>query len=193
MYLEEAQSDLDFIGRLKGTKILVRGNHDYWWSSISKVRAALSKGTHALQNDSMRFGHAVICGTRGWTIPEPPSTAEETGGLEDPDYKNSAENIKIYNREVERLRMSLKDASSKREEGDVLICLTHFPPFNASEESGFTALFNEYKVDKVVYGHLHGVKDNYPLYCERGVTGYYLTSCDKVKNKLVRILWDENE
>jgi predicted phosphohydrolase len=186
MYLEDARPDLDFIGRFKGIKILVRGNHDYWWKSISGVRAALSAGTHALQNDSIRIGRAVISGTRGWTVPEPTDIAGETGS-----QGNSAENLKIYNREVERLRLSLKDAAARRKEGDVLICLTHYPPFNSKhEESGFTTLFGEYKVDKVVYGHLHRPEDHTVLYYEKNGIEYYLTSCNMVNNRLVRILGD---
>jgi predicted phosphohydrolase len=142
-----------------------------------------------LQNDSVRLGRAVICGTRGWTVPEPAAAAEETGGTEDPCYKNTAENVKIYNREVGRLRLSLKDAAAKREEGDVLICLTHFPPFDSKlGGSGFTELFGEYKVDKVVYGHLHRPDGHTPPYFEKDGIEYYLTSCNMVGNKLVRVL-----
>jgi len=179
MYLEEAQSDLDFIGRLRGNKIMVRGNHDYWWGGISKVRAALREGTHALQNDSIRLGRAVICGTRGWTLPEAHGTA--------------AEDIKIYNREVARLKLSLESASAKRKEGDIFICMTHFPPFNSKfEDSGFTALFSEYKVDKAVYGHLHGFHDHASLYHEKDGIEYYLTSCNLVNNELV-LIWPGNK
>ena len=176
MYLKDAQYDLDFIGHLKGVKILVRGNHDYWCKSISGVRAVLSENTYALQNDSFRFDGAVICGTRGWTIPE--ESVEKT-----------AEDIKLYNREIERLRFSLKHGNAKREEGDVLICMMHFPPLNSSfVDAGFAALFQEYKVNKVVFGHLHGHHIHTPLYQLRGGIEYYLTSCDKVNNNLVRIL-----
>jgi len=175
MTLDEAQPDLDCIGALPGKKILVRGNHDYWWKSISNVRAALKEGTYALQNDSMKFGNTVVCGTRGWTVPEPSGAAEE--------------DIKIYNREIERLKLSLKNAASKRGAGDTLICLMHFPPFNSKYgESGFTALFREWGVDKVVYGHLHGPYGRAELYLKKDGTEYYLTSCDKLKNKLARIV-----
>ena len=175
MYLEGAKPDLDFIGKLKGTKILIRGNHDYWWKSISNVRAVLHESIKALQNDSIRIGQAVICGTRGWTVPE----------LAD----NKDEDIKIYNREVERLKLSLIKAVSSREEGDVLICMTHFPPFNSAfEDSNLCALFSEYKVNKVVFGHLHGSNIQTPLYHVRNNIEYYLTSCDKVNNNPVRIL-----
>ena len=174
--LKDAQQDLDFIGKLKGIKVLVRGNHDYWWKSISAVRAVLHEGTYALQNDSIRFGNAVICGSRGWTVPEP-------------SVETSAEDARIYNREVERLGLSLKSAKAKRQDGDILICMTHFPPFNSKfDDNGFAVLFSEYKVDKVVYGHLHGQHIKTPLYYEKDGIEYYLTSCDKVNNTPVRIL-----
>jgi len=176
MYLKDAQDDLDFIGKLRGIKILLRGNHDYWWKSITGVRAALHEGTIALQNDSIRFDGVVICGTRGWTVPEP-------------SIEPSAEDIKLYNRELERLNISLNSAVKKRQEGDIVIAMIHYPPYNSTlEDSGFTALFKEYKVDKVVYGHLHGQHIQTPLFYEKDDIKYYLTSCDKVNNTLVRIL-----
>jgi predicted phosphohydrolase len=176
MYLKDAQYDLNFIGLLKGIKILVRGNHDYWWKSISSVRKALCGNTYAVQNDSIRFKNIVICGTRGWTVPEP---SEEI----------SAEDIKLRKREAERLQISLKDAADKRQEDDILICMMHYPPINSDlADNEFTLLLNEYKVDKVVFGHLHGSHIITPLYQIRKNIEYYLTSCDKVENNLVRIL-----
>jgi uncharacterized protein len=172
MYLKDANPDLDFIGKLKGKKVIIQGNHDYWWKSISSVRAVLQEGTHAIQNDSIRFD-----GTRGWKLPESSEEASE-------------EDIKIYNREVERMRLSLKSTIGKRQEGDVLIVMMHFPPrdYVLSKESNFTALFSEYKVNKVVYGHLHGQHIQIPLSYEKDGIEYYLTSCDKVNNKPIRIL-----
>jgi len=177
MYLKDAKQDLDFIGKLKGIKILIRGNHDYWWKSISGVRAVLSEGTYALQNDSIRFNGAVICGSRGWTLPE---SSDEP----------SAEDVKLYNREVERLSISLKSAATIRQEGDILIVMTHFPPHDylLSKDNNFTALFEMNNVNKVVYGHLHGQHIQTPLYYVKNDIEYYLTSCDKVNNKLVRVL-----
>jgi predicted phosphohydrolase len=176
MYLKDAMQDLDFIGKLKGIKILIRGNHDYWWKSISGVRASLCEGTYALQNDCIKIDGAVICGTRGWTVPEP---------LTEP----SVEDTKLYNREAERLGLSLKTAKTKREKNDILIVMMHFPPFNSKfEDNGFTELFREHNVNKVVYGHLHGRHIQTSLYYIKDGVEYYLTSCDKVDNKLVRIL-----
>ena len=175
MYLKDAKPDLDFIGKLKGIKVLIRGNHDYWWQGISKVRAALPEGVLVLQNDSIRFDGAVICGTRGWTVPEP-------------SVEVSADDVKLYNREIERMSLSLKNAAAKRQDGDVLIVMMHYPPANSTlEDSGFTALFGEYKVNKAVYGHLHGQHIQTPLYYVQNDVEYYLTSCDKVNNTLVQI------
>ena len=70
MYLSDAKADLAFLGALRGTKLLLRGNHDYWWQSVTQVRAALPQGMYALQNDTFRFGDLYVCGTRGWTVPE---------------------------------------------------------------------------------------------------------------------------
>ncbi len=69
MHLDEAKPDLEFIANLPGEKILVRGNHDYWWNSLSKVRAALPPTIRALQNDSIRFDGVSIAGSRGWSCP----------------------------------------------------------------------------------------------------------------------------
>jgi predicted phosphohydrolase len=153
----------------------VRGNHDYWWKNISGVRAALKRNIFALQNDSIRVDGFVICGTRGWVVPNPLVEA-------------SAEDLKIFNREIERLKLSLKSTSAQRKDGDILIVMMHYPPFGDSlGDSSFTSLFEEYKVSKVVYGHLHGNHIQIPLYIEKGTVEYYLTSCDKVNNTLVRI------
>ena len=98
MYLSDAIADLAFIGSLKGAKLLLRGNHDYWWQSVTKVRAALPEGMYALQNDVFRFGDLCICGTRGWTIPE------------SSHFKESADR-KLFERELIRLDLSLNAPS----------------------------------------------------------------------------------
>ena len=174
MKLENAINDLEFIAKLKGKKILIKGNHDYWWQGINKVRNSLPKNIYALQNDSIKIGNYVFCGSRGWTVE----------GAND----FTSQDLKIYHREVERFKLALKSAKNLIEEGDKLVCLIHYPPFNMRlENSLFTQLFEEYKVDKVVYGHLHGndVK-TYPNISKNGVE-YYLTSCDQTKNNLIEV------
>ena len=66
MKLEEVAPDFEFLNKLKGTKIIIRGNHDYWWSSLSKVRALLPENVYALQNDAIKIGNYIFCGNRGW-------------------------------------------------------------------------------------------------------------------------------
>lgn len=174
MYIQDAKKDLETIKDLPGKKILIKGNHDYWWSGITKVRDMIPENFFALQNDSLKFDKYVICGSRCWSVPG------------SPDFKE--QDMKIYLRETERLKLSLKKASELREEGDKLIALIHYPPFNVKrEDSNFTKLFEEYGVDVVIYGHLHGknVRSD-KLFVKNGIK-YYLTSCDQTENKLLEI------
>ena len=175
MHLADAQSDLDRICALPGKKAFIRGNHDYWWKAIGAVRAALSGGGFAVQNDCVRIGNVLVCGSRGWTTPE------NAGGV-------SAEDKKIYEREVGRMRLSLAAMEKMRADGDRVAVMIHYPPFNGRfEPSPFTALFGEHRVDAVVYGHLHGNLGRVCLRREIDGIPYYLTSCDLVRNRLTPI------
>ena len=97
MQLSEARDDLMQIAALPGRKLLLRGNHDYWWNSISKVRALLPENMYAIQNDALALDGVVYCGTRGWNIPG-------EGQPADP------QDVKIFQRELLRLEMSLQQA-----------------------------------------------------------------------------------
>lgn len=174
MKLEDAKSDFDLIKNLPGKKIIIRGNHDYWWASISAVRASLPEGMFAIQNDAMKFGNVVICGTRGWTVPEPGATV-------------TAENEKIFKREVIRLELTLQAAKKLQTNGEKIICMMHYPPCNfRRNKSEFTELLEKYEVSAVVFGHLHGYK-KVDLKFRLGEIDYYLTSCDIANNKLTEI------
>lgn len=175
MKVEQAREDVMTLAPLKGKKVLIKGNHDYWWSGIGKVRDMLPDNFYALQNDSIKFGNVIICGSRCWSVPG------------SPDFKE--QDMKIYMREVERLKLSLASAVKMKTDGDKLLALIHYPPFNVKREnSGFTDLFEEYGIDSVVYGHLHGnnVRSD-KLVVKNGIK-YYLTSCDQVDNKLTEII-----
>ena len=174
MKLEEVVPDFEFLRNLKGTKILIRGNHDYWWSSVSRVREKLPPNTYALQNDAIKIGDYVFCGNRGWIIPE--------------GKYDTQENRRLYDRELIRLELSLKSAKKLQENNEKIIFITHYPPFNNKvEPSAFTRMLEEYGVYKVVFGHLHGYVN--PKMLRNNINGieYYLTSCDAVKNRLVEI------
>ncbi len=175
MSLDDAKEDIATLTALKGKKIMIKGNHDYWWSAIGKVRDMLPDGFFALQNDCVKIDNLIICGSRCWSTPGSPDFDER--------------DKKIYLREVERLRLSFNAVNKIREEGDKVIALIHYPPFNVKRETSlFTELFEENKVDAVVYGHLHGksVRSD-KLVIKNGIK-YYLTSCDQVDNKLQEII-----
>lgn len=175
MKLEEVTADLDWIDRLPGKKIIIKGNHEYWWKSISAVREILPESIMAIQNDAIKIGNYIICGTRGWTV-------LERGKDLEPD------DLKIYKREVERLKLTLRSAKVLKADTDAkIIAMMHFPPYNTDKEpSEFTKLFEEYEVDKVIFGHLHGYV-NCSLISNMGGVTYYFTSCDHINNDPVLI------
>lgn len=174
MKFEEAKSDLDYICKLKGHKVIIKGNHDYWWSSISEIRNYLHNNTYALQNDAVKIGDFVICGSRGWNVLE--------------DKEKTEQDEKIYRRELIRMELSLKSMSVKKLPEDKAIVMTHFPPFNYNlDDNPMTQMFENYGVDAVVFGHLHSYDKKQKLEFIKGGIPYYLTSCDLRGNKLVEI------
>ena len=176
MKIEDAEKDLQLLKDLKGKKIFIKGNHDYWWSGIGKVRDIMPENCFALQNDSIKIGNVVVCGSRCWSVPG------------SPDFKE--QDMKLYLRETERLKLSLKQAQTLRQEGDKLVALVHFPPFNVKREpSAFTQIFEENKVDCVIYGHLHGKNVRSDKVLVKNDIKYYLTSCDQVDNKLTEVIF----
>lgn len=175
MRLHEAIADLDYIAHFKGNKVIIKGNHDYWWSAISEVRRNLKDKTYAIQNDAIRFGDTIICGSRGWTVPE-------NGVFKD------AQDEKIYKRELIRMELSLKTMQAMRNEKDKVIVMTHFPPYNfRCEDSDMTRLFEKFNVDAVIFGHLHSYDKKQKMVVEKNGIKYYLTSCDIIDNKLIEI------
>ena len=114
MKLEDAKTDINFLKDLKGKKILLRGNHDYWWSTISKVRNILPENIYALQNDSLVLGDYIFCGSRGWIV--------------DDSKMTDSNDKKIFERELIRLEMSLKEAKAKQDNNQKF----HHKPFPLS-------------------------------------------------------------
>ena len=172
--LEESFSDLDWIEALPGKKVLIKGNHDLWWTSINKL-VKLYEGMHFVQNNFFLADGVAICGTRGWICPG------------DNDFTSHDE--KIYKRELMRLRFSLEEA--KKAGIPTIIGALHFPPTNDKMQgSGFTELFTEYGVKKVVYGHLHG-KESFSKGLEAVFNGveYHLVSLDKLKCEPL-LIWE---
>ena len=174
MKLEEAKADLDWIDKLPGKKIIIKGNHEYWWKSISSVRDILPESIMAIQNDAIKIEDYIICGTRGWTVPE-----------ENKEF--SPKDEKIYKREVERLKLTLRAAKVLQINNEKIICMMHFPPFDGSgNDSEFVKLFEEFGVNVVVFGHLHGYTNCKLKQIKNDIT-YYFTSCDHINNDPINI------
>lgn len=141
MTFAQAQQDLEWLQDLPGIKVLSRGNHDYWWQSIGKMRTQWP-GLNFIQNDAFTIEDVSVCATRGWILP----------GASD----FTAQDEKIYNREVMRFKLALAaiPKTAKRR-----IAMFHYPPFNTGE-SAFTELMQQTGIDLCLFGHLHGLKPN---------------------------------
>lgn len=173
MKMDEAKADFEMLKFLPGKKVVIKGNHDYWWSSISGLRNMLPENFYAIQNDALKFGSYIVCGTRLWLSPEGKQLAESDD--------------KIYRRELIRLEMTLQCAKKLQIEDEKIVCMLHYPPFSFKEEDNeITQLIEKYGVSKVVYGHIHANTKLKLATVKNGVE-YFLTSCDMVDNKLVRI------
>lgn len=172
MRLEEAMEDLRRLGTLPGRKILLRGNHDYWWNSIGRVRRALPAGCFALQNDSLLLNGLLFAGSRGWTIPGDPA--------------GESDDARIYRRERLRLEMSLQNARARSADAP-LIAMMHYPP-RAEGTPGFSDILERYGVGDVVYGHLHGAGLSQAVRGEIDGVRYHQVSCDGLGFKLEQIL-----
>lgn len=161
MTLENAAPDLDFVAGLPGQKILLRGNHDYWWGAKSRVAAALPPGMRLIQNDSVTIGDYAVGGTRGWLLPG-------MNGFTESDTK-------IFARETQRLTLSL----SSMPKGKRKLVMMHFPPLTPqSPDTAFTALLEEAGVEQCVYAHLHGAAHKGAFIGEHNGVRYSLVSAD---------------
>ncbi len=177
MQLSHALPDLEAIGALPGQKLLIKGNHDYWWSSLTRVQEALPAGMKALQHSAADVGGWVVCGTRGWMFP--------TG-----DAPLSPEDDRVYRRELLRLEMALAEAE-RMAAGRPVVVMLHYPPlYDTQRDTAFTELLTARGAHTVVYGHLHGsgIRAGFSG-MHRGVR-YALVSCDSLDFQLMELSMD---
>ena len=140
--LEDAAPDLEYLARRPGTKILIRGNHDYWWhrQGTNKLRKMVGQSIVLLHRNSVTFGSVGIAGTRGWRLEE---AAEDGEGASDGH---------ILARELTYLRESLDQIA----DAEIKIAMLHYPPFSVDlEPTEFAGVLREYGVNILVYGHVH--------------------------------------
>lgn len=175
--LEEAKKDLDWIEKLPGTKLMIRGNHDYWWSSKSKVEKILGPTCHILQNNAYVYEDIAITGTRLWDCPDWTS-------YDSAEAKETSE--KIWTRELGRLELGLKalEITGKKKR----LVMVHYPPTTTDLiDTQATQLLEKANVNACVFGHLHALKPGKALWGQKKGVSYYLTSSDYLDFRPVRI------
>lgn len=172
MSLEEAKQDFAFLNDLPGKKLLLKGNHDYWWNTASKMNKFFQENEFhtlsILHNNCGFYGDVALCGTRGWFY------EEERG-------EHSA---KVFNRELMRLEASLKAAGEKEK-----ICFLHYPPvYQGYCCKEIVELLKKYEVKRCYYGHLHGGSHRFAVCEERDGIHFELIAADYLRFKPEKIL-----
>lgn len=163
MNFKELAADFDFINKLNGKKIILKGNHDYWWNTVKKMNEFLFENNFEtisfLYNSSVEFDNFSICGSRGW--------------LFDSD---EAQDEKVLNREVMRLKMSLDSAKCEEK-----IVFLHYPPITTNEKCDeILNLLKDYGIKKCYYGHLHGVAARFAIDDTIDEIDFKLISADRL-------------
>ena len=175
-YLEDTYKDFEFLDSLPGNKILLKGNHDYWWTTLTNIRNYFKennfKTIDILFNNSFEFENFIVAGTRGW------------------DYTKTSER-KIIEREIGRLELSLKDAKKKNQDKNIIVCM-HYPPISKNYldnefERKILYLLKEYNVKRCIYGHLHGTSHSGAIIGIIEGIQFDLVSADYLDFKLLRL------
>lgn len=148
MRIDEAILDLRRIDKLNGKKIIMKGNHDYWWLTLNKLNKLNLSTIEFLQNNAFKFENKVIVGTRGWE-------SRDSQGFNQDDEK-------VFLREIQRLELSIQFAIKNFTNFDEMIAIMHYPPFDKKmRPNEFEEIFKKYNIKKVIYGHIHGNQAKY--------------------------------
>ena len=178
-YLKDTDEDFKFLNDLPGKKLLLKGNHDYWWTTLKSMRKFLEekdfKNIDFIHNNSFEFEDKIIVGTRGWSKSE---------GTQDDD--------KILKREALRLELSIKDGINNFGEDKEIIVFMHYPPINKlnlinNEMSDFIKIMKKYNIKKCFYGHLHSTSIKEAVEGKHFDIDFKLVSADGLDFKLYKI------
>lgn len=166
-YLEESIPDFDFLESLPGRKIIMKGNHDYWWTTMSKLKKFVAENNYKtiefMQNNSFMHNDIALCGTRGWSYIGQGEATEE--------------NVRIYERELGRLELSIQSALPNNPKK--IIVFFHYPPVTLeNKDNGFVDIMKKYNVELCVYGHLHSAGHKNAVCGVYDNIKYMLVSCD---------------
>lgn len=143
MYLEDTYKDFEYLNSLPGKKLLLKGNHDYWWTTVTNMRNFLEenkfKNIEFIYNNSYLVENKILTGARGWNLL---------------DTENSSKMIK---RESIRLQLAIEDGIKKYGDDKEIIVFMHYPPISyANKNTEFVKILKQYNIKKCYYGHLHG-------------------------------------
>ena len=178
MYLDETKKDFEFIDDLPGKKILLKGNHDYWWTTLTSMRKYIKNNNFEnidfLYNNSYQYENYILAGTRGWSQ------------TEDKDDK------KIIKREALRLELSITEGIKQYGNEKEIIVFMHYPPIMKTnviqnEQNEFIKIMKKYNVRKCYYGHLHGTSIKDAVEGEYFGINFKLVSCDRLDFKLLKL------
>ncbi len=177
-YLEDTKLDFEYLNNLPGKKILLKGNHDYWWTTLTSMRKFISDNNFEnidfLCNNSYLVEDKIIVGTRGWVL------------------QDTEESRKMINRENERLKLSLKSAIENFGEDKEIIVFMHYPPLSSKNllnnlHLEFYKTMKQYDVKRCYYGHLHGNSHMDAIEGEIGGIDFNLVSADYLDFKVQKI------
>lgn len=173
-YLEDTKLDFDYLNSLPGKKLMLKGNHDYWWTTVTNMRKFLNENDFEnidfLYNNSYEFENKILCGTRGWSIAD-----EET-------------DEKLINRELIRLELSLQDGVNKFGNNKEIIVFMHYPPLTKNYmKTEYTELMKKYNIKRCYYGHLHANSIQDAIEGNAEGIEYKLVSSDGLDFKLLKI------
>lgn len=188
MKLEDAMKDLAWIDSLPGIKVILKGNHDYWWPSNKKLSETLPSSIHFIHNNAITIENISIGGSRLWDTREY-SFGDYIISTQNPLAKETAyseeETEKIYTRELQRLRFSLTQLDPQ---ATYRIAMTHYPPISADlKKSRASKLLEEYGINVSVFGHLHNVRKDLSLFGRKDQISYLFTAADYLNFEPVRV------
>lgn len=180
MYLKDTDEDFKYLNSLPGRKILLKGNHDYWWTTVTKMRQFLSenefKNIDFLYNNAYQYENIIIVGARGWS-----QTEDE-------------EDKRLLKREALRLQLSIEQGIQQFGENKEIIAFTHYPPINKTniiknETNDMLNVLLKYNIHTCYYGHLHGTSIQEAVEGNHFGINFKLVSADGLDFKLLKVMW----
>lgn len=178
MYLKDTYKDFEYLNALPGKKLLLKGNHDYWWSTVNSMRNYVKennfKNIDFIYNNAYEFENKIIVGTRGWAFGE------------------DAESKKMLHREVARLELSIRNGIENYGEDKEIIAFLHYPPIinqniQYEETNEFIRILKKYHIKRCYYGHLHSTAIKEAVEGEYFGIEFKLVSADAINFNLVKI------